>query len=147
MKMTKGRLVIIGAAIDETDEELHDYMRHMKRQREDRACEHIVLTIGHYDKDPRELWQIPEVQEFCRRLVDTGFFAYLDTFTTVPALVKKDFEVVNGAFGAFEVWLCSERKPFDMEMSLAMIHDEFFPALQRGNEAGDKLLGALESAR
>ena len=30
----------------------------------------VQLTFGGYDKDPRELWDIPEVQKFCQALLN-----------------------------------------------------------------------------
>jgi hypothetical protein len=35
------------------------------------------MTIGGFNQDRREIWDIPEVQTYCQCLVDIGFIAYL----------------------------------------------------------------------
>ena len=66
-------------------------------------CSGAVCGVRGFSNNPRELYDIPEVRAFCRRLVTLGFISYLD-FSTVfhpdlPSLAKS-------GWGAAEVWLC-----------------------------------------
>lgn len=60
------------------------------------------LTIGGYDDDPRELYEIPEVIEFFKLLVEIGFLSTL----TVSTHLELEGETPDRlGIGALEVWL------------------------------------------
>jgi len=71
----------------------------------------FCLSINGYDEDHRELWQIPEALGFMRRLCDFGFLSVLETSTTCPDLINKQYKVDNlPGFGALEVWMCATNR-------------------------------------
>jgi hypothetical protein len=61
----------------------------------------IAITIYGFDSDSRELYQIPEARDFCRRLVDLGFIIAMEA-STQTTLGTAD------ALGALETWLIAE---------------------------------------
>lgn len=90
--------------IDMTDDEIKDCIHQMMpvcRIKETGFC----LTIGGFDQDSRDLWEIPEVLEFYRRLVKFGFISCLEVSTTADGLAK--MPGLPG-FGALEVWMCAK---------------------------------------
>ena len=78
-----GQVLFVELGINATDGDILDQMRIMKRAREERSYDNVVCTIRGYDDDHRELYDIPEVRSFCRRLLSLGFISYLD-FSTRP---------------------------------------------------------------
>lgn len=60
------------------------------------------LTISGYDDDPRELFEIPEVVKFCRRILNLGFMSILEVSTQSPELKSEDSWGLG--FGALEIW-------------------------------------------
>jgi hypothetical protein len=93
---------------DMTDDEIKDCIQQMMpvcKVKQQGFC----LTVGGFDKDPRELWEIPESVAFFKKLVDLGFIAALEVSTTASGLVREDFFGVPKlpGFGALEVWMCA----------------------------------------
>jgi hypothetical protein len=86
-------------------EKLLDQMGQMNQVRRQNPAARVVCTISDCDNDPRELYEIPEVRTFCQRLVDIGFIADLDAFTSVPGGSTLPLPV---GLGAFEVWALSQ---------------------------------------
>lgn len=64
----------------------------------------FVLTISGWDSDPRDLWEIPEAINLCKRLVDTGFISLLEVST--QSGLKSDYMPDDcPGLGALEIWL------------------------------------------
>jgi hypothetical protein len=101
-----GNLLIMNLPVDSSDMELLVAMRVMKRSREQSAEGHIVLTIPGFDDDPANVWQNPEVQRFCHRLVELGFISFLDLSTCLPWNAAE----LHAALGGLEIWLIGEGK-------------------------------------
>src|ERR1700722_18915561 len=76
-------VLIVDLGLDATNYDLLDQMRVMKRAREERFYPHVVAQIRGFGDDPRELYDIPEVRAFCRRLVNLGFVSYLEVTTLI----------------------------------------------------------------
>jgi hypothetical protein len=82
------------------DSEIIGLMRDAKDARE-RGVKLMGCVVHGYNDDPRELHEIPEVQELCRRLVALGFIGFLEPATSLQGLPG----YMGGAvFGAWEVW-------------------------------------------
>ena len=62
------------------------------------------ISISGYDDDQRELYEIPEVVDFCKRLCDIGFIAIAQVSTTCSDLLENDYEE-NFGLGALEIWM------------------------------------------
>lgn len=134
--MSGKMLLQIGVAMDETNEEIYDYIQKMKHTRETEKNPCILCYIGGWDKDKRELFDIPEVRALCRRFVNLGFISYLDTFGAPPN------EPVL-CWGAFEVWLNGEGR---MKANVDITDDllkEFEVELLKANDKCDKRFGLL----
>lgn len=58
-----------------------------------------------YERDSREIWQIPKAIEQCRQIVDVSGISVLEVSTLMrdPAISRDLFD--NPGLGAFEVWL------------------------------------------
>lgn len=130
--LTKDTLVLL-VAIDETNEEIADYMRRMKAAREN-GVKHVFLTIGGFNDDPRELYQIPEVRAFCRRLVNLGFTSYLDFTTTIGGETGYGWAMA-------EVWLCANGRGKTMTSISPEELDELEREWAASNERADALIG------
>ncbi len=89
--------------IDDTNDMLVEKMRYLKSVREAGLSEHVVATVRGFNRDRRELYEIPEVQAFCRRLVDLGFISFLDPIVGLNSALPAE---ARQAWGAYEVWLC-----------------------------------------
>lgn len=133
-------LMIVELALDATNDDLLDKMRAMKRVRERNEYKHVVCCISGYGKDARELWDIPAVRAFCRRLVSQGFISYLDVSTQMPGSDR----TLAGAFAALEVWLTSEGL-----MGQGFVDEpqwnSFRAALNESNAVADTKCGAFGS--
>ena len=57
---------------------------HAAACRENRTYSNVVCTVRGFSDDKRNLFEIPEIRAFCRRVVNLGFISYLDFTTTVP---------------------------------------------------------------
>ena len=70
--------------------------------------EGFYLTISGYDDDSRELWEIPEAIELCKRIISSGLIVVLKGSSQVKELGARDFGGLPAPLGAFEVWAFSE---------------------------------------
>ena len=86
-----------------TARDLNDQAKILKEHRENGVAS-IYLIFGGYDDDPREVWQIPQVQTICKRLEEIGYTSYLDIAGFLHPIEAKK---TNG-FGAMEVFLCAD---------------------------------------
>jgi hypothetical protein len=77
-------VLFVDLGIDATNDDILDQMRKMKSCRENRTYSNLVCTVRGFSDDKRNLFEIPEVRAFCRRVVNLGFISYLDFTTTVP---------------------------------------------------------------
>ena len=71
--MQLAKEVIINLSTDLTDKELQNLIKKYLTP----EFEGCTITIDGFNKDPRELYDIPEVNKFCQRLFDTGFAGLL----------------------------------------------------------------------
>lgn len=130
--------------LEESNEAILERMRIAKIYREKDNVEHIICSINGFDLDKRELYEIPEVRAFCRRLVSLGFISYLDSHTTLQGATK-DFEVVSMSLGAFEIWkIVENRINKDGEFNWEE-YQEFFTALKQSNAVADSKIGAFKN--
>src|SRR5438105_1320295 len=67
------RALLVELGIDAMDGAILDQMKIMKRVRESGSYDNIACVIRGFDDDRRELYEVPEVQAFCRRLTSLGF--------------------------------------------------------------------------
>ena len=131
-------VLYVELGIDATNGDLLDQMRIMKRAREERRYDSVVCTIRGFDGDARELFDIPEVRAFCRRAVNLGFTAYLDTSS---GSLFGPPELVSIGWGHAEVWLCSEgRMRHRMAISVATAK-EINEASHEANSKSDAAIG------
>jgi hypothetical protein len=114
-----------------TTTELVDQMHKMKRFREQRNCI-IACTIMGYDKDPRELWEIPEIRMFAGRLfVELGYISWLDVqYEPIPG-------VKGRPFFALDIWALSQGK---LAPTFTYNPQEFRHALTTANEVADRIM-------
>jgi hypothetical protein len=107
---------------------------------EDHACDYVVCRIRGFDGERRPLSDIPEVRAFCRRIVNLGFISYLH-----PALkLDTEFpEIDFMAWGAAEVWLCSEGLNYESDLTEDLLSEIEF-ALLGANEKADQVLGPMK---
>lgn len=93
-----------------TDEEIKDAIRKIQPvcfEKQQGFC----LTIAGYDNDPRELYEIPEVIEFTKKLVKFGFMSCLYLTTTIPDLIPEPFKGHKlPGLGALELWLFASNR-------------------------------------
>lgn len=122
-------LCVVNVRVDDTDQEIAQFIREMRRNRADGTKE-ILCTIDGYSEDDRELWEIPEVRTLCKRLLTSGFASNLDA-GNVPG---KKFA---RAWGAAEVYLCSEGKLKKVTEWTLELFDEFINAWARYNGVSD----------
>lgn len=138
-------LLIVRTAIHETNDQIIDQMRMMKAAHEGKQIGNVVCCIDGFDQDQRELFEIPEVRAFCRRLVGQGFISYLSltTFYTV------DQSLVGSGWGALEVWMCGEgRLKREVELDLELfdrLMTEFKPVWYGSNAVADSACGPMEN--
>ncbi len=76
----------------------------------------ITITISGFQNDSREIYNIPEVKAFCKRLLKIGFVSIQEVTT--------NFREISDAYnpytlGAFEVWLLANGK---MSKTMDMLH-------------------------
>jgi hypothetical protein len=83
-----------------TDQDIVGMMRHARDARA-KGAPSVTCCIDDYNDDPREIGEIPEARELCRRLLALGYTSFLDPTTSIP-----EFPTFNGCMtlGAFEVW-------------------------------------------
>lgn len=130
-------VVVIELTLPMSNDVVRNRMTVMKAARE-RGVENVVCVISGYGDDARELWEIPEVRAFCRRLVALGFISYLD-FTT--AANPDAPPTLRAAFGAAEVWLIAEgRYRAGMPLTRRMV-DEIAHAVGVSNAVANETCG------
>lgn len=143
MRQDQYDIAFVDLTIGHTNEELHDLMRGLREMRERGTRARIVAAIGGYDDDARELWEVPEVRAFCRRLFNVGFPSYLDAFG------KNWLEGDNPApfgLGAFEVWMIGEGRMRSEFTVTKELFDEFRIALGECNARSDAAIGPMRMA-
>lgn len=126
----------------DTNEELVEMMRQMKAARQ-AGFDAVICCVSGFENDRRELWQIPEVRAFFRRLVTHGFISWLDVFAGMNPDPNTP-EVLRMGLGACEVWLISEGVDIgaaDMTLT-ATILEELKAVLNKANEVSDAMIGA-----
>jgi hypothetical protein len=134
-----GRVLIVELAIGAGNEDILHQMRGMKAVREGGQCPQVFCAIRGFDTDPRELWEIPEVRAFCRRLVGMGFISYLDAGASLPPTDP----ALKELWGAAEVWLCGEGRLGKQVRVTASLLDELQEVLVEANARADAVLGPL----
>jgi hypothetical protein len=134
------RVLFVELGIDATNDDILEQMRIMKRAREERRYDNVFCCIRGFDQDPRELYDIPEVQFFSRRLVSLGFVSYLDFSTLFNPEVP---EIAKRFWGASEVLLCSEgRMKATIPVTKEML-EELYKAVVGSNKVADAALGPI----
>ncbi len=134
------RVLTVDLGLDATDDDIHDQMQIMKHSREEHRYDHVVCTIRGFSDDPRELYDIPEVREYCKRLVDLGFISYLDFSMLVNPETP---ELAKHGWGACEVWLCSAGRLKAVNSFTREVLDELQQAVSESNERADATLGPM----
>jgi len=148
----KSSIMMVELGISATNEQLIDQMRIMKRAREDGTYKHIVATIRDFGDDPRELFDIPEVRAFSRRVVNLGFISYLEMSTAVGTDLPTEAKL---GWGAYEFWLCAENRLRRVgtphkgilclkNFTLHRFLKECSTILHEANSRADALLGPLD---
>lgn len=69
----------------------------------------FYLSVKGFDDDPREIWEIPEVLKFYRRLKNLGFLSILTTSSHIFPSSQDE----PAGFGAFEIYLFATNQPVD----------------------------------
>jgi hypothetical protein len=126
--------------IDATNDAITEQMRIMKRARDDGIYENVVCCIRGFNDDPRELYENPEVQAFCCRMVSAGFISYLD-FTTI--FDPNAPQMTRAFWGASEVWLCSEGRLKVLNQLDETVLNELTNAVAQSNTVADAALGRM----
>jgi hypothetical protein len=131
-----------------TDTELRTQMKQMKEMREN-GCRYITCSVRGYDKDERELHQIPEARGLMRRCWSLGFASHLDVFTD-PQFCKTEPRELGTmkqyTLGAFTAWAIAYR-PFKRvnggyrTMINKRVLNTFYAALMKANAACDAEIG------
>lgn len=104
----------------------------------------FCLTISGYDDDPRDLWNIPEVVSFMKRLVDIGFISILEVSTNSKELMRTEYKDIDKlpGFGAIEVWMMANKKiaevNSDNSVTTEITEDEIFEFFSTINESNEK---------
>lgn len=56
----------------------------LMKMAEQTGCERVRLHFGNWDADPRELYDIPEMQKWCREFIQKGGLSLVDRLEDVP---------------------------------------------------------------
>ncbi len=131
-------LLVIGMALDETNEEVIDYIRTMKTAREN-GVKQVVCLIDGFNDDSRPLYAIPEARALCRRLVNLGFISYLNVTTAVDGIGVEP--CLKNAWGALEIYLCGEGKMGSKVELTTEEFKKFTDALDVANEKANQAVG------
>lgn len=107
----------------------------------------FCLTINGFDKDRRELWQIPEAICFMRRLCELGFISALEVSTTCADFFKERYKVDKlPGFGAIEVWMCATDRMANGKNGLdRATFTAFYADLDRANGIAEKIINGTSS--
>jgi hypothetical protein len=133
-------LHVVDLGLDATDADLVEQMRHMEEHRE-AGFKRVGCSIRGYDRDSRELWQIPEVVEFCKKLVRIGFIAGLDVSFTFPPN-QPPLPVPVAPLGSLDIWLVAKghmKEDGTVEMTMDLL-DQFKKELQYLNTVSEDML-------
>lgn len=126
-----------------TNEDLHAEMRRLARLRKS-GVPHLGCTVSGFGEDRRELWQIPEVVGFARRLWDQAFVTCLDLTLWLP-IGKKRPDPLIAAFGAFEVWAVAEKligSGGNLNVP-RVLFEKFVDSLEPLNKRADLIVGGI----
>lgn len=115
--------------VDHTDDELKNIIVSLTRLIRAHG-KPFVLFISGYDNDQRELWEIPEVQSLCERLVNSGFISLLETGLPTGAPY---------ALTAFRVWKIAKGEMRRTLMTSREEGSQFFKELMECNAKCDAL--------
>lgn len=121
--------LVVDLGLDTTHEDILEQMRRMRNHREKHPSPsvHVQCTIRGYNEDARELYEIPEVKVFARRLIDVGFISYLDVQLKAGL-----------GWTALDVWLCAEGLLSRAGVELTKeVFDRFTAALHIANTIAD----------
>lgn len=124
-------MVIMTIGLDASNDDIKHMMDSMKEMRETKTATEIVVLIAGFDDDPREVYDIPEIRAFCRRLTCIGFISYLTACALADSLTKN-------ALGAYEIWAIGEGKA---DKTFAELERYFRAALCASNAKADALCG------
>ena len=127
---------------DATNDDILDQMRIMKRARELRRYESVVCTVRGFAGDSRELFDIPEVRAFCRRVYARGFTSYLDFGTVFDPTKRAE---PQGAWGHAEVWMCAEGRMKPVNIGTPEVFAEIIAAYEDANAVADAAIGPMSS--
>jgi hypothetical protein len=133
-------LHVVDLGLDATDADLVEQMRHMQEYRE-AGFKRVGCSIRGYDTDSRELWQIPEVVEFCKKLVRIGFIAGLDVSFTFPPN-QPPLPVPVAPIGSLDIWLVAKghmKEDGTVEITVDLL-DQFKKELQYLNTVSEDML-------
>jgi len=134
-------VLFVDLGIDATNDDIVVQMPKMKACREDGSYGHVVCTVRGFSEDNRDLFEIPEVRAFCRRVVNRGFISYLDFTTTFDSTVPP---IAKDAWGAAEVWLCGEgRLRKQMPLTLELVA-ELQEVVCESNGKADAVIGPMK---
>lgn len=132
--MNPADVMILVLGHNMTDDEIKDCIQQMMP-----VCfvksSGFCLSISGFDQDERELWQIPEVIVFMKRLVNIGLIAGLEVSTQCPDLVRKEFMLKSlPGFGALEIWMAATGKLNNGDNSISQeTMASFFKELNTAN--------------
>lgn len=128
-------LMVISLGVDMTDDEIKECIQKMLP-----VCivnnRAFCLTIGGYDDDRRELWEIPESIAFMKRLYNLGFIAVLEVSTRCKHLISKAYQSIDElpGFGALEIWMGATGRMETGRSSISSQElDEFMECLEVAN--------------
>ena len=76
LKPAKAELQVYELDASATVEELEEAVRQLGPSVLESGNPFYVSVRG-FDQDPRELWEIPEVSELCKRMIESGFFGLM----------------------------------------------------------------------
>lgn len=103
-------LMIMNLNVGLSDEEIEEAMKDMAPVCKATQTGFFICVDG-YEKDARELWEIPEVAVFFRKLVSSGFISFLEISATAEGLTRLDKEITSvgfPGFGALEIWMIAK---------------------------------------
>jgi hypothetical protein len=133
-------LHVVALGLDATDADLVEQMRHMEEHRA-AGFKWVGCSIRGYGADSRELWQIPEVVDFCKKLVRIGFISGLDVSFTFPPN-QPPLPVPVAPMGSLDIWLIAKghmRIDGTVEMTTDLL-DQFKKELEYLNTVSEDML-------
>lgn len=102
----------------------------------------FVFSLGGFDEDPRELWQIPKAIKFMKMIMDIGFMSVLEVSTMCVELMPERFKGIGGApgLGALELWVCANNRMHEENLDISNeMMKEFLADLNESNNKVEKL--------